>query len=65
LFAAAQALHTNFYENWLATDAVEVYLNNVKTPLPELERARTGPPPSSIADPNREQRNHWRRLTRG
>ncbi len=64
-FGAAQSLHVNFYENWLATDSVATYLDAVKTLLPELERIRTGPPPPGFAPETRDQRNRWRRLTRG
>ncbi len=65
MFGLAQALHTNFYENWLGSDVVEIYLNAIKTLLPELERVRTGPQPSPFATATREQRNRWRRLTQG
>ena len=65
LFGVTQALHTNFYEDWLAADAVEVYLDAVKTLLPELESVRIGPSPSPLATPTREQRNRHRRLTKG
>ena len=63
-FGAAQSLHVNFYENWLATDSVAAYLNAVKALLPELERVRTEPPPPDFTPETREQRNRWRRLTR-
>ena len=65
LFGNAQALHTNFYENWLASDTVGIYLDNVKSLLPELERIRAEPPPPDFAPETRDQRNRWRRLTRG
>ena len=65
MFGLAQALHTNFYENWLGSDVVEIYLNAIKTLLPELERVRTGPQPSPFATATGEQRNRWRRLTQG
>ena len=63
MFGLAQALHTNFYEDWLGSDVVEIYLNAVKTLLPELERVRTEPQPSPFAPETRDQRNRWRRLT--
>ena len=63
MFGLAQALHTNFYEDWLGSDVVEIYLNAVKALLPELESVRIGPPPSPLATPTREQRNRYRRLT--
>ena len=65
MFGLAQALHTNFYENWLDTDVIEIYLNDVKKLLSELERVRTGPPPPDFAPETRDQHNRWRRLTRG
>ena len=61
-FGAAQSLHVNFYENWLETDAVEAYLDAVKSLLPELERVRAGPPPTFTSE-TRDQYNRWRRLT--
>ncbi len=63
-FGAAQSLHVNFYENWLATDAVATYLDAVKALLPDLERIRTEPPPTDFTPETRDQRNRWRRLTR-
>ena len=62
-FGAAQSLHVNFYENWLETDAVEAYLDAVKSLLPELERVRAETPPTFTPE-TRDQRNRWRRLTR-
>ena len=64
LFGNAQALHVNFYENWLSSDSIEIYLNSVKALLPELERIRAAPPPLFTPE-TRDQRNRWRRLTRG
>ena len=65
MFGTAQALHTNFYENWLSSDTVGIYLDDVKRLLSELERIRTGPPLPGFAPETRDQRNRWRRLTRG
>ena len=64
LFGSAQALHVNFYENWLSANVVETYLNAVKTLLPELERIRAEPPPSAFTPQTGAQRHRWRRLTR-
>ena len=64
LFATAQALHINFYEDWLESSSVSNYLNDVKKLLPELERIRGGTPPEFTPE-NREQRNRLSRLTRG
>ena len=65
LFGTAQALHTNFYENWLSSDTVGIYLNDVKKLLPELERIRAEAPPPPFTPETRDQRNRRRRLTRG
>ncbi len=65
MFGLAQALHVNFYENWLSSDTIEIYLNDVKKLLPELERIRAEAPPPAFAPESRDQRNRWRRLTRG
>ena len=65
LFGTAQALHVNFYENWLSSDTVGIYLNDVKRLLPELERIRTEPPPATFTPETRDQQNRLRRLTRG
>ena len=62
LFATAQALHINFYEDWLESSTVSNYLNDVKKLLPELERIRGVAPPEFTPE-NREQRNRLRRLT--
>ncbi len=64
-FGTAIALWSNIYENWLESDSIEIYLNSVKLLLPELERVRTGPPPATFTPETRDQRNRWRRLTRG
>ena len=64
LFGTAQALHTNFYEDWLSTDTVGIYLENVKKLLPQLERIRDEPAPS-FTPVGRDQQNRMRRLTRG
>ena len=63
-FGAAQSLHVNFCENWLETDAVEAYLDAVKSLLSELERVRAETPPTFTPE-TRDQRNRWRRLTKG
>ncbi len=63
LFGTAQALHTNFYEDWLSSNTVSTYLEDVKKLLPELERIR-GVVPPDFAPQTRDERNRWRRLTR-
>ena len=55
LFGIAQALHTNFYEDWLDSDTVSIYLDDVKElRLQEQIRseghpcyARTAQPPAA------------------
>ena len=64
LFGFGQLLHVNFYEDSLATDTIGIYLDQVKALLPELERIRNQTPPEFTPE-TRDQRNRWRRLTRG
>ena len=63
MFGVALALQTNSYEDWLPSDIVDTYLNEVKRLLPELERIRTEPSPA-FTPKTGDQRNRWRRLTR-
>ena len=63
LFGTAQALHINFYEDWLETDTVSRYMDDVKKLLPELEQIRSALVPA-FTPATREQRNRLRRLTR-
>ena len=63
LFGVAQALHINFYEDWLESSTISTYLEDVKKLLPELERIRGEMPPEFTPE-TRDQRNRWRRLTR-
>ena len=63
LFGFGQLLHVNFYEDALATDTIRIYLDQVKTLLPELESIRGLTPPEFTPE-MRDQRNRWRRLTR-
>ena len=62
LFGTAQALHTNFYEDWLDSDTVSIFMDDVKKLLPELEQIRSVPAPSFTPE-TREQRNRLQRLT--
>ena len=62
LFGVAQALHINFYEDWLESSSISNYLNDVKKLLPELEGIRGVTPPEFTPE-TREQRNRLRRLT--
>ena len=63
-FGIAQALHTNFYEDWLGSDTVSTYLGEVKKLLPELEQIREAPVPDFTPE-TRDQVSRLRRLTRG
>ena len=64
LFGSAQALQANIYENWLKSDTIEIYLNAVKTLLPELDRIRAEPPPPTFTPETDAQRHRQQRLTR-
>ena len=64
MFGVTQALQTNIYENWLSGDVIEIYLNEVKTLLPELERIRAELPPPAFTPETDAQRHRWQRLTR-
>ena len=62
-FMAAQALHINFYEDWMAADSIETAIENVKRLVAELEAVRTGTPPQPFVIQTTEQRRRWERLT--
>ena len=62
LFGTAQALHTNFYEDWLDSDIVAIYLNDVRELRLQLEQIRSAPTPAFTPE-TREQRNRLQRLT--
>ena len=64
LFGTAQALHTNFYEDWLDSDTVSVYMDDVRELRLQLEQIRSTPVPSFTPE-TREQRNRLQRLTQG
>ena len=63
-FGPALVLHYNSYDNSLPADMIDAYLDIIKSLLPELERIRTEPPPAFTPETS-DQRNRWRRLTRG
>ena len=63
-FGPALLLYINSYDNSLPVDVIEAYLDIIKSLLPELERIRTEPPPDFTPE-TCDQRNRWRRLTRG
>ena len=62
LFRVAQALHINFYEDWLESITISTYLEDVKKLLPEREGIR-GVAPQEFTPETCDQRNRWRRLT--
>ena len=62
LFGIAQALHTNFYEDWLDSDTVSIYLDDVKELRLQLEQIRSEATPA-FTPATREQRNRLQRLT--
>ena len=64
LFGVAQALHTNFYEDWLDSDIVTIYLDGARELRLQLEHIRSAPAPE-FTPASREQVNRLRRLTRG
>jgi hypothetical protein len=64
VFGIAQALHVNLYENWLSSDTVAIYLDDVKMLLPELERVRSEPP-SAILHPRDTLQRHATNATAG
>lgn len=60
----AIVLYSNSYDNSLPADVIEVYLGIIKSLLPELDRIRNEDPPAFTPE-TRDQRDRWRRLTRG
>ena len=64
LFGVVQALHTNFYEDWLDSDIVSIYLDGARELRLQLEHIRSAPAPD-FTPASREQINRLRRLTRG
>lgn len=62
LFGTAQALHTNFYEDWLDSDTIAIYMEDARRLRLQLEQLRDLPAPDFTPE-TREQRNRWRRLT--
>ena len=57
-------LYSNSYDNSLPADVIGAYLDIIKSLLPELERIRREAPPSFTPETG-DQRDRWRRLTRG
>ena len=63
LFDSAEALHTNFYENRLDREQVQLRIDGCRELLDELERIRTSPP-RRYTSATQEQRRRLERLTR-
>ena len=62
LFGTAQALHTNFYEDWLDSEMVAIYLSDGRELRLQLEQIRSAIAPDFTPE-TREQANRLRRLT--
>ena len=62
LFAVANSMHQNFYENWMPEETVEHIVGRVKDYLAELE-AVSPQLPASFAVETRAQRRRLERLT--
>ena len=62
LFAVANTMHHNFYENWFQEDEVEYGIGRVKEYLAELEAVSSQLPGSFVVE-TRAQRRRLERLT--
>ena len=62
LFAVANTMHHNFYENWFQEDEVEYGIGRVKAYLAELEAVSSHLPDSFVVE-TRAQRRRLERLT--
>lgn len=62
LFAVANSMHHNFYENWMPVEMVEQIVGRVKACLTELETV-SYELPASFAVETRAQRRRQERLT--
>ena len=61
LFAVANTMHQNFYENWFQEDEVEYGIGRVKTYLADLEAVSPQMPDSFVVE-TRAQRRRLERL---
>ncbi len=61
-FGVANALHQNYYEQWMAEDVVESYIPSIELLVSELETVRRSPAPPFAAE-TRFQRRRLERLT--
>ena len=62
LFAFANTMHQNLYENWMPVETVEYGVGRVKTYLAELDAVSPGLPASFVIE-TRAQRRRLARLT--
>lgn len=61
MFRSANAMHQNYYEDWMAADEVRDGIDDAKKYLKELEAAQAGP--STFTPQTSEQSARLRRLT--
>ena len=62
MFRSANAMHINYYENWMAADEVQSGIDDAKIYLSELEAVRAALPPAFVPQ-TPEQAARLRRLT--
>ena len=62
MFRSANAMHINYYENWMAADEVQSCIDDARAYLRELEIVQTAPPPTFVPQ-TAEQAARLRRLT--
>ena len=63
LFRSANAMHQNYYEDWMAADEVRDGIDDAKAYLRELERAQAGEGAAEFVPETTEQAARLRRLT--
>ena len=63
LFRSANAMHQNYYEDWMAADEVRDGIDDAKAYLRELERAQAGEGATGFVPESAEQAARLRRLT--
>ena len=62
MFRSANAMHTNYYENWMAADEVQSGIDHARAYIRELEAVQAAPPPTFVPQ-TPEQAARLRRLT--
>ena len=65
MFRSANAMHQNYYEDWMASDEVRDGIDNAKVYLRELEAARAGEGTAAFVPETSEQAARLRRLAGG